>query len=96
MTPHECNGDFAVVNRIQDSTLKQQAFQLMEIKCNVCHLEKSASNVYMLENMELFAKDTFKQVSVNKRMPKGKEVVFLDLDKKILMDWLKTTDVKMD
>lgn len=68
----------------------------MEIKCNVCHLEKSASNVYMLENMELFAKDTFKQVSVNKRMPKGKEVVFLDLDKKILMDWLKTTDVKMD
>lgn len=82
------------ISSVQDSTLKQKAFQVIEVKCNVCHLEKSTSNVYTLDNMEDFAQDTYKQVFVKERMPKGKEVKLAEAEKQVLMDWLKTTDVK--
>lgn len=72
------------------TTIKSKAFAVLDQKCNVCHTRQNPKRVFTPENMEGYAEKIHLQVFVKKRMPRGRQIVLTDEEKKNLMSWLKT------
>ncbi|MEM6768065.1 MAG: hypothetical protein AAF655_24230 [Bacteroidota bacterium] len=68
--------------------LKQQAFTLLQQKCNLCHKKQNPFKVFSLKNMEKYAKKIHHQVFVLKRMPKGDDIQLTEEEYQILEKWL--------
>ena len=58
---------------IEADKLKLAAFEILQAKCNSCHLDQNPRRVFTLQNMDDLAPKINRQVFVFKRMPKGKE-----------------------
>lgn len=70
------------------SVIKQNAFIVLNMKCNVCHRSKNPRKVFTTTNMEKYAQKIYKQVFVKKRMPKGNKIKLSSKDLSALKDWL--------
>lgn len=74
--------------------LNQEAFQILEAKCNVCHRKRNPFMVFSIKNMEKRAPKIHKQVFITKRMPKGNQVKLNSNEKAILKEWLLKLKIK--
>ncbi|TXB63182.1 hypothetical protein [Phaeodactylibacter luteus] len=66
----------------------EAAFEVLEAKCNPCHLEDKPRRVFTQENMGQYAGSIYKQVFVKAKMPKGDEVKLTPEESKALRTWL--------
>ncbi len=89
-------GTLASIPKNQDAVVpivlekQKAAFEILSKKCNVCHRSKNQSKVFILENMNRFARRINRQVFVWKRMPKGNEITLSDKEKKTLKIWINS------
>lgn len=77
--------------RTVSSTPKKKVFQILENKCNVCHSKRNRRRVFTIDNMNLWAKDIYKQMFVKKRMPKGKKIKLTSQEYQDVLTWISTT-----
>ena len=70
--------------------LKEQAFEVLETKCNVCHRRQNPFMVFKLNNMDKRAPRIYRAVFVQKRMPKGNDIRLTAEEYAALEQWLKT------
>lgn len=73
---------------------KTNAFEVLKMKCNVCHVKKNRKKIFTLDNMDVFASKIHRQVFVKKRMPKGKKITLSNSDTTTLKNWLATLNLK--
>lgn len=69
---------------------KLNSFEILQAKCNVCHVRQNPWKVFTLENMNKFAPKIYKQVFVKKRMPRGNKIKLTELEYATLEKWLLT------
>ncbi len=72
-------------------TEKETAYQILNNKCNVCHIKRNKRRVFTLENMTQWADDIHRQVFIKKRMPKGKKIKLTTTEYQQLLTWITTT-----
>lgn len=70
--------------------LKNEAFRILQLKCNACHRKQNPFRVFSLKNMERHVARIYKQVFVLGRMPKGNGVILTEQEYQTLKRWLKT------
>ena len=80
---------FTVAEDPAEVNLKQQAYEVLTSKCNVCHKKQNPFKVFSLKNMEKHAKKIHHQVFVLKRMPKGDDIKLTEEEYQTLEKWLK-------
>ncbi len=73
------------------SVAKTKAFEILETKCNICHIKQNRKKVFSLENMNVFAPKIEEQVFVKKRMPRGKKIKLTDKEYEQLYIWIKSS-----
>ena len=71
----------------QDS-IKKQAFDVLELKCNFCHTSKKRLETFTLENMNGLIPKINEQVFIKSRMPKGKNNELTTEEKNSLLIWI--------
>lgn len=71
-----------------DDKLREQAFAILTLKCNICHREKNRRMVFTLENMDGRAQKINRQVFKWKRMPKGKDIKLTKEESTQLKTWI--------
>ncbi len=71
-------------------SIEQNAFQVLEAKCNSCHRKKNRRKIFSLENMNQFAPKIHEQVFVKQRMPKGKATPLTEQEREMLLNWITT------
>jgi len=71
--------------------ISDRALQVLQTKCNVCHLKQNPGKVFTRENMKGFAPKIHRQVFVKKRMPKGKKIKLTAEEYQILSTWIIST-----
>lgn len=70
---------------------RENAFQILYNKCNVCHHKRNKRDVFTLQNMDTWANDIEKQVFIKKRMPKGKIITLTSNEYQELLTWISST-----
>lgn len=70
---------------------RENAFQILDNKCNVCHHKRNKRRVFTIENMNTWANDIEKQVFIKKRMPKGKNITLTSNEYQELLTWISST-----
>jgi len=73
-----------------DPTPKEEAFEILKNKCNVCHVKENPSKVFTIDNMDRYNKRIKRQVFLFKRMPKGNKIKLSKEEKETLKHWIKT------
>jgi uncharacterized membrane protein len=68
--------------------ISDRALQVLQTKCNVCHLRQNPRKVFTRENMDSFVPKIRRQVFVKKRMPKGKKIKLTAEEYQILSTWI--------
>ncbi len=71
--------------------IQNNAFQVLVLKCNVCHATKKRQDIFTLENMDSLSESIHKQVFIKKKMPKGKKIKLTYEELKALREWLDLT-----
>lgn len=74
-------------------TLKKEAFQILETKCNVCHRKQNPFLVFNEKNMVKRAPKIYKVVFVEQRMPLGNALKLTNEEYTILENWLLTHQI---
>jgi len=74
--------------------IKEQAFHILQTKCNVCHSKKNKKAVFSLDNMDEYSGKIYKQVFKWKRMPKGNEIQLTPEEYKQLKTWISSSQQK--
>jgi uncharacterized membrane protein len=88
--PHNEQAELHTSNYIITNP-SETAFQILDNKCNVCHLKRNKRPVFTTENMDTWANDIYKQVFVKKRMPKGKKIKLNSIEYQELLTWISST-----
>ena len=70
---------------------KEQAFSVLQTKCNFCHAVKKRTEVFTLSNMDSLALEINNQVFIKRKLPKGKKVTLTLEEEKILKSWIELT-----
>ncbi|WP_306013422.1 MULTISPECIES: hypothetical protein [unclassified Allomuricauda] len=70
---------------------KENALQILDNKCNVCHRKRNKRRVFTSENMDTWANDIYKQVFIRKRMPKGNKIKLTAKEYQELLTWITST-----
>jgi len=78
---------------LNDDLLKQEAFEILDTKCNVCHRKRNPFMVFSLKNIEKRAPKIYKQVFVERRMPKGDDNRLNNEEYNKLEKWLSTQKI---
>jgi len=73
-----------------ENQLKNDAFQVLDTKCNICHLRQNPFMIFKPKNMEKRANLIHEMVFVQRRMPKGDDIKLTKNEYGLLEDWLKT------
>jgi uncharacterized membrane protein len=73
--------------------LKEEAFDILDTKCNVCHRKRNPFMVFNEKNMSRRAERIYRMVFVERRMPKGDEVQLTDIEYNKLKKWLLTENI---
>ncbi len=76
-----------------DDVLRKDAFEILDIKCNVCHRRQNPFMVFNLKNMEKRAPKIYKRVFIERRMPKGNEIRLTNEEYSTLKKWLLTQKI---
>ena len=71
--------------------MKQQAYMVLQDKCNVCHATKKKTDIFTLDNMDSLAPDIHKQVFIKRKMPKGRKIRLTETETQQLQVWLEDT-----
>lgn len=71
-----------------EKTIKEQAFDILQTKCNVCHEKKNKKKIFTPENMVGFSNNIYKQVFKWKRMPKGDDIKLTADEYETLRTWI--------
>ena len=74
--------------------LQQEAFQILNEKCNVCHRKKNPFMVFNQKNMKKRADRIFQAVFVEQRMPKGEDIRLSKEEYATLKSWLNTQNIQ--
>ena len=77
-----------------DDQLKKLALDILDTKCNTCHRKQNPFMVFNAKNMTKRASKIYRQVFVEKRMPKGSKVQLSDQEYTNLKEWLNTQNIK--
>jgi len=77
-------------SRYNQTAIKDEAFEVLKAKCNVCHATKKRTDIFTLKNMDSLAADIHKQVFVKQKMPKGRKVKLTNEEGELLEKWLST------
>ena len=78
------------VSMSQQNILKEEAFDILRNKCNVCHVKKNKRKIFRRDNMNWFAPQINTQVFIKRRMPKGKNNQLTEKEYQILSNWIKS------
>lgn len=73
--------------------LKEEALQILDAKCNVCHRKQNPFMVFNEGNISKKARKIYQLVFVDQRMPKGNEVRLTEGEYDQLEKWLKTQKI---
>jgi uncharacterized membrane protein len=71
-------------------TVKENAFNILRTKCNVCHVKMNKRKIFTRNNMSGFAPEINTQVFIKRRMPKGKDVKLTEKEYQLLSTWLRS------
>jgi uncharacterized membrane protein len=75
-------------------SLKNEAFNILENKCNVCHRKQNPFMVFNLKNMDKRAEKINKNVFELQRMPKGDEIKLTLDERETLKNWIQSLNLK--
>ncbi len=75
--------------------LKEEAFSILDTKCNICHRKQNPFMIFKMKNMEHRAKKIYTQVFVKRRMPKGDEITLSMQEYATLKNWLNTLNIQL-
>lgn len=92
--PSEVYISSEVSNSLDVNPIQLSAYQILNEKCNTCHIKKNRRRIFSLQNMDSWAKDIYKQVFVNKRMPKGREVRLTWQEYEGLKEWIESVKIE--
>lgn len=67
---------------------KEEAYKILNNKCNICHKKKNKRRIFSLNNMDQMSKDIYKQVFIKKRMPQGKDIKLTTEEYSTLLTWI--------
>ncbi len=70
--------------------VKEEAFNILSTKCNVCHVKKNKRKIFTRNNMSGFAPQINTQVFIKRRMPKGKDIKLTEKEFQLLSTWLRS------
>ena len=70
--------------------LSKEALTILETKCNVCHRRQNPLMIFKEKNIAKRAPKVYKQVFLEKRMPKGDEIRLSQEEYRTLEKWLFT------
>lgn len=73
--------------------LKQEVFNILDTKCNVCHRKRMPFMVFSEKNMTKRASRIYRMVFVEKRMPKGNEIRLSTDESTKLKQWLHAQNI---
>lgn len=73
----------------QETTIKKRAFNVLQMKCNVCHAVKKRVDIFTYENMDSLVHEINKQVFIKKKMPKGRKIKLTASEEENLILWIK-------
>lgn len=76
-----------------DNVLRQEAFKILESKCNACHRKKNPFILFNQKNMSKRAPRIYRMVFLERRMPKGNEVKLTQEEYNKLEQWLFTQEI---
>jgi len=72
----------------EQQAIKQAALQVLEQKCNTCHIEEYKRRVFTRYNMSDNAKRIYKQVFKKEKMPKD-PITLREKERAALKRWLQ-------
>ena len=73
--------------------VKQEAFNILKAKCNVCHRRQNPFKIFSLKNMDKNAPRIHQQVFIKRRMPKGDKIKLSDQEYQTLNQWLISINI---
>jgi len=79
---------------VEADALRENALEVLQRKCNVCHQGKNPQKVFTIENMDDLAREINRQVFVFKRMPKKNGNKLTDKEKEQLKNWINHIKLK--
>ncbi|MEL6559613.1 MAG: hypothetical protein AAFQ94_15585 [Bacteroidota bacterium] len=88
VTPGQITTTKNHINHLDTVSLK--AFQILDTKCNICHMKRNRKRIFTTENMNGWSDDVYRQVFVKKRMPKGNKIRLEAAEYSLLFAWIKT------
>ncbi|MGB3150134.1 MAG: hypothetical protein WBB27_05680 [Maribacter sp.] len=71
----------------QDS-IQEEAFRVLQTKCNVCHASKKKVDIFTYQNMDSLALEINQQVFIKKKMPKGRKIKLTTGEQEQLKTWM--------
>ena len=74
----------------------EKAYQILNNKCNVCHIKRNKRRIFTRDNMNAWANDIYKQVFIKKRMPRGKKTKLNQDEYQELLTWISKTKNKQN
>ena len=83
------NSDYSV-SMSQQNIFREEAFNILRTKCNVCHVKKNKRKIFTRDNINWFAPQINTQVFIKRRMPKGKNNQLTEKEYQILSNWIKS------
>ena len=86
------NENYQIIS-FSDENLREDAFEILEKKCNVCHRKQNPFMVFKEKNMTKRAKKIYRMVFVEKRMPKGNDIRLNKAEYATLKKWLATQEI---
>lgn len=92
--PQDYKQDLAYTNYLVKTKLdstSNNAFSILENKCNICHTKRNRKRIFTAENMNVFKDDIYKQVFIKRRMPKGNKIKLNSTEYQQLLTWISTT-----
>ncbi|MEL6592899.1 MAG: hypothetical protein AAFP02_13295 [Bacteroidota bacterium] len=78
---------------VVDDRLKQEALAILQAKCNVCHRKQNPFMVFKENNISKRAKNIYRMVFIEQKMPKGNEIKLTNEESITLKKWLLTQNI---
>lgn len=73
-----------------NDSIQFRALEILNRKCNVCHMHRNRRRVFTDANMGPWADAIYTQVFLKKRMPKGKRIKLDSEEYQDLLTWIST------
>lgn len=92
-TPPEGANEHLPMLSTSEKTLKKQAFEILDTKCNVCHRKQNPFMIFKEKNISKRAKKIYQMVYIERKMPKGNDIRLTNEEYTTLEKWLFTQEI---